>query len=43
LRFYLKREPDEFLALIQTLADRDARGARPAVPGVQYHERKKAA
>lgn len=43
LRFYLKREPDAFRELIQTLADRDARGARPAIPGVLYHERKKAA
>lgn len=43
LRHYLKTQPDEFLALIQTLADRDARGARPPVPGVLYHERKKAA
>ena len=43
LRFYLQRQPDEFLALIQTLADRDARGARPPVPGVLYVERKKAA
>lgn len=43
LRHYLKTQPDEFSDLIQTLADRDARGARPPVPGVLYHERKKAA
>jgi hypothetical protein len=43
LRAYLKSHPDEFLSLIQTLAERDARGIRPAVPGVIYHERKKAA
>lgn len=43
LRHYLKTQPGEFEALIQTLADRDARGARPPVPGVLYHERKKAA
>ncbi len=43
LRFYLKQSPNEFSDLIQQLADRDARGARPAVPGVIYHERKKAA
>ncbi len=43
LRAYLKSHPGEFMELIQTLADRDARGARPPVPGVLYHERKKAA
>lgn len=43
LRHYLKTQPDEFSDLLQTLADRDARGARPPVPGVLYHERKKAA
>lgn len=43
LRHYLKTQPDEFTRLLQTLADRDARGARPPVPGVIYHERKKAA
>lgn len=43
LRAYLKSHPDEFLALIQTLADRDARGDRHPVPGVIFHERKKAA
>ena len=43
LRFYLKQQPDEFLALIQRLADTDARGARPARPGITYPEIKKAA
>lgn len=43
LLFYLSKFPDDFLDLIQTFADRDARGARPVVPGVIYHERKKAA
>lgn len=43
LRFYLNQHPEAFLELIQTLADRDARGARPRVPGVIYHERKVAA
>lgn len=43
LRHYLKTQPGEFEALIQTLADRDARGARPPVPGVLYHQVKKAA
>ena len=43
LKHYLKQQPEAFLHLIQTLADRDARGARPRVPGVVYHERKKAA
>lgn len=43
LRHYLKTQPDEFADLIQTLADRDARANRPPVPGVLYHERKKAA
>lgn len=43
LRHYLKAQPDEFVDLIQTLADRDARGARQPVPGVLFHERKKAA
>lgn len=43
LRFYLKRNPERFMELIQQLAAEDARGARPQVPGVVYHERKKAA
>lgn len=43
LNHYIKREPDAFLDLIQTLADRDARSTRAPVPGVIFHERKKAA
>jgi hypothetical protein len=43
LRHYLNRYPDEFLALIQRLADQDARSARPDAPGITYHEHKKAA
>lgn len=43
LNFYLKRNPDDFANLIQELADCDARTNRPAVPGVVYHERKRAA
>ena len=43
LRHYIARQPDEFAALIQTLADRDSRGDRAPVPGVTFHERKKAA
>lgn len=43
LNYYIKREPEAFLDLIQTLADRDARSTRAPVPGVIFHERKKAA
>lgn len=43
LKHYLGQQPEAFLALIQELADRDARGARPQRPGITYHERKKAA
>ena len=43
LRYYLNRHPDDFLALIQRLADQDARTARPDAPGITYHEIKKAA
>jgi hypothetical protein len=43
LNFYLKRSPDRFEALLQQLADEDARGTRGAVPGVLFHERKRAA
>ncbi|MFK4871623.1 hypothetical protein [Novosphingobium sp. ZW T3_23] len=43
LRHYLRQQPEAFIALIRELADRDARGARPQVPGVTYHEQKKAA
>lgn len=43
LNHYIKREPEAFLDLIQSLADRDARTTRAPVPGVIFHERKKAA
>lgn len=43
LLHYLNRSPDRFEALIQQMADEDARGARAPVPGVVFHERKKAA
>ena len=43
LLHYLARWPERFEALIQQLADEDARGARAPVPGIVFHERKKAA
>lgn len=43
LNHYIKINPDAFTALIQQLADADARGTRAPVPGVIFHERKKAA
>lgn len=43
LNHYIKTNPDAFTDLIAQLADADARGARPAVPGVVYHDRKRAA
>lgn len=43
LLHYLGRSPERFEALIQQMADEDARGARGTVPGVTFHERKKAA
>jgi hypothetical protein len=43
LKFYLNRNPEVFIEAMQRLADADARGARPMVPGVIYHERKVAA
>lgn len=43
LNFYIKRSPERFADLIQQLADEDARGARGAVPGVLFHECKRAA
>ncbi len=43
LLHYLARSPERFEALIQQLADEDARGARAPVPGIVFHERKKAA
>lgn len=43
LLHYIARFPERFEALIQQLADEDARGSRAPVPGVIFHERKKAA
>lgn len=43
LLHYLARSPERFQALIQQLADEDARGTRAPVPGIIFHERKKAA
>lgn len=43
LLHYLARSPDRFEALIQQMADEDARGTRAPVPGIVFHERKKAA
>jgi hypothetical protein len=45
LNHYLKANPEAFEALIQQLADSDARNAatRRDIPGVIFHERKKAA
>jgi paraquat-inducible protein B len=43
LKHYLTTRPAEFETLIQQLADADARGTRAPVPGVVFHERKKAA
>lgn len=43
LLHYLARAPERFEALIQQLADEDARSTRAPVPGIIFHERKKAA
>ena len=43
LKHYITRQPEAFEALIQELANKDARGTRAPVPGVVFHERKKAA
>jgi hypothetical protein len=43
LLHYLSRAPERFEALIQQMADEDARTTRAPVPGVIFHERKKAA
>lgn len=43
LNHYIQRSPDAFVELIQKLADQDARGTRAPVPGVIFHERKRAA
>lgn len=38
LNFYIKRDPDEFQALIQRLADVDVRAGRRSIPGVDIKE-----
>lgn len=43
LNHYIRTNPDAFSDLIERLADADARGVRPPVPGVVFHERKRAA
>lgn len=43
LLHYLARAPERFEALIQQMADEDARTTRAPVPGVTFIERKKAA
>lgn len=43
LLHYLARQPERFERLIQQMADEDARGTRAPVPGIVFHERKKAA
>jgi len=42
LLHYIAREPDQFAALIQSLADKDARNeaTRRDIPGVKFNERK---
>jgi len=42
LLHYIARNPEAFAALIQNLADQDARGTRPPVPGVTFTENKEA-
>lgn len=43
LLHYLAKFPERFEALIQQMANEDARGARGTVPGVIFHEIKRAA
>jgi hypothetical protein len=43
LNHLIQRSPERFEALIQQLADEEARGARAPIPGVVFHERKLAA
>lgn len=44
LNHYIRQQPDAFAALIQELADKDARNeaTRRELPGVVFHERKRA-
>jgi hypothetical protein len=43
LLHYIARSPEAFEVLIQDLANHDARNSRAPVPGVTFHERKRAA
>lgn len=43
LNHYIKHSPEAFHVLIQDLANHDARNTRAPVPGVVFHERKRAA
>lgn len=43
LLHYLTRWPERFEALIQQMADEDARGTRAPVPGIVFHDDKRAA
>lgn len=43
LNHYIRVNPDAFESLIQDLANYDARSTRAPVPGIVFHERKKAA
>lgn len=43
LKALLARNPEEFVALIQRLADAEARGARTPIAGITYHEERKVA
>lgn len=43
LLHYLSRYPERFEALIQQMADEDARGTRAPVPGIVFHQDKRAA
>lgn len=43
LNHYVRTQPDAFEAFVQSLADADARGTRAPIPGVTFHERKRAA
>jgi hypothetical protein len=43
LLHYIARAPERFEALIQQMANEDARGTRAPVPGIVFHEIKRAA
>lgn len=44
LLHYIRAQPEAFEALVQSLADKDARNeaTRRNIPGVTFHERKEA-